>query len=204
MLTIETERLVIRPFEPNDLLPIHHILDLAFGGPAGPDDSQALRERESWLRWSILSQEWLPKLHQPPYGDLAVVLKSTGVLIGAVGLVPLLGPFHQIPQLRGSEEVTGRYSPEFGLYWVIDPGHQRRGYASEAGRAVARFGFNDLQLGRILATKEHGNAASQAVMRKLGMVIARNPLTEPEWMQVVGILCNQAWAPAAFHRHMLD
>jgi RimJ/RimL family protein N-acetyltransferase len=201
---IETERLVIRPFEANDLLPIHHVLDTAFGGPAGPDDSQALRERESWLHWSILSQEWMPKLHQPPYGDLAVVLKSTGVLIGAVGLVPLLAPFHQIPELRGPEAVPGRYSPEVGLYWAIDPAYQRQGYASEAGHAMIGFGFKDLQLGRILATTEHGNAASQAVMRKLGMDISRNPLPEPEWMQVVGILWKKGWAPAAFHTPMLD
>ena len=66
----------------------------------GQDEGQAQRERESWLRWSILNQEWLPNLHQPPYGDRAIVLRSTSAVIGAVGLVPLLAPFCQIPELR--------------------------------------------------------------------------------------------------------
>ena len=52
------------------------------------------------------------------------------------------------------------------------------------------LGFRDLHLRRILATTEYGNAASQGVMRKLGMRIARNTLPEPDWLQVVGILWN--------------
>ncbi len=54
------------------------------------------------------------------------------------------------------------------------------------------LGFTELHLRRVLATAEHLNAASQGVMRKLGMRITRNPLPEPEWLQVVGILSNPA------------
>jgi [ribosomal protein S5]-alanine N-acetyltransferase len=185
---LQTDRLLIRPFEADDLSAIQRILNLAYGAGARLDEGQA--ERESWLRWSILNQEWLPKLHQPPYGDRAVVLKSTGALIGAVGLVPLLAPFHQIPDLRISEPAHSHYTPEVGLYWVIDSAHQRQGYASEAAHGMVDLGFKDLHLGRILATTEYANAASQAVMRKLGMHIASNPLAEPDWLQIVGILWN--------------
>jgi RimJ/RimL family protein N-acetyltransferase len=187
---METERLIIRTFEPDDLPAIHQILSAAFPDGRGDDEAESMVSRESWVRWSILSQEWLPRLHQPPYGDRAVVLKSSGALIGAAGYAPLLAPFGQIPELRESEPPDGLFTPEVGLYWVIDSEHRRRGYAAEAARALVDHAFSEMHLRRILATTEHENAASQAVMRKLGMQIVRNPLPDPEWLQTVGILWN--------------
>jgi RimJ/RimL family protein N-acetyltransferase len=78
-------------------------------------------------------------------------------------------------------------TPEVGLFWAIDPKHQRKGYASEAGEALVEYAFDVLSLWRILATTEYDNHGSQAVMRKLGMNITHNPNKEPEWMQVVGV-----------------
>lgn len=43
-----------------------------------------------------------------------------------------------------------------------------RGYASEAMRAVLRFGFSDLELHRITALADVENARSHAVLAKLG------------------------------------
>ena len=48
--------------------------------------------------------------------------------------------------------------------------------------------FAEFRLRRIIATTEYDNHASQAVMRRLGMRLERNPLPEPLWLQVVGIL----------------
>jgi len=50
--------------------------------------------------------------------------------------------------------------------------------------------FSHLHLKRILATTEYENAPSQGVMRKVGMKITRNPLADPPWLQVVGVLEN--------------
>ncbi len=187
---IETPRLIIRPFIPEDLQTIHRILDLTFGDGSRIDDPAALAERRSWLEWSILSQEWFPKLHQPPYGERAVVLKATGGLIGAVGLVPSFDRFEQLPSLGAASYPASFATPELGLFWAIDPAQQRQGYATEAGRAIVGLAFGELRAKRIIATTEHDNLASQAVMRKLGMRIERNPLPEPPWLQVVGILDN--------------
>ena len=55
-------------------------------------------------------------------------------------------------------------------------------------RAMVEYAFGELHLKHIIATTEAENLASQAVMRKLGMRIARNPLPTPPWLQVVGIL----------------
>lgn len=183
----ETSRLAIRSFLPEDVPTIHRILDQTFGDGTLADNPEALEERRRWVQWSMLNHEWFPAIHQPPYGDRAIVLKATNELIGSVGYVPCLSPFGQIPALAHGEPSTD-FTNEFGLFWVIDPAHQGRGYATEAGQALIDYAFDKLRLKRIVATTEYDNEASQKVMRKLGMRIERNPLPEPAWFQVVGVL----------------
>ena len=185
MRTLETDRLRIREFtrDGNDLDAVVSLLDACFG-PAPRS------ERQAWLDWTVRNYVALAQLHQPPYGDCAVVLKSSDEVIGAVGLVPSFGPFEKLSGLglprRGKPTV--RFTPELGLYWAIAPAHRGCGFATEAGRAMARFAFDELQAARLVATTEHDNAASIAVMRKLGMTIERNPDPEPAWFQTIGVL----------------
>jgi [ribosomal protein S5]-alanine N-acetyltransferase len=190
---LETARLIIRPFTADDLEAAHRILDLEHADTnTGTAGAQTLEQRRSWLEWSVMNYEHLAWMYQPPYGDRAVALKDTGELIGAAGFVPAMGPFGLLPSLRGGEDLaTARLNvPEFGLYWEIAPAHQRRGYATEAARALIEYALGQLNLKRIIATTSNDNVASIAVMRKAGMRIERNPEPEPEWFQVVGILEN--------------
>ena len=188
---LETDRLLIRSFEPGDLPVIHRILDQTFGDGALVNDAAALAERRQWLEWSILSEKWLAELHQPPYGDRAIVLKAGGALIGAIGYVPLLMPFEQMPELGGRlDPGAARATAEVGLFWAIDPSQQRRGYASEAARAMIAHAFQSLRLKRIMANTDFSNTASQGVMLKVGMRLARNPWPQPHWLQVIGVLDN--------------
>jgi ribosomal-protein-alanine N-acetyltransferase len=187
---LETPRLIIRPFTLDEAPIIHRILDQTFGDGTQSSDPAALDERRSWVQWSILNQEWLPNLHQPPYGDRALVEKATQTLIGSVGYVPCLAPFEQLPALRDTAQPSGFATPEVGLFWVIAPEHQRRGYATEAAQAMIQHAFTDLRLKRIIATTEYTNTASQGVMHKLGMQVLRNPLSEPHYLQIVGVLQN--------------
>ena len=236
-LILETPRLVIRAFQADDLLAIHRILDLTFGDGSKIANEEAQNERRSWLEWSRLSAEWLPKMFQPPYGDRAVVRKSSGEVIGAVGYVPCFDVFEQIPGLSRGSTSTGIEAcpypprsgggplgaagssnkrddrpeprlqngnspsvyrvPEMGLFWAIDPQHQRHGYATEAAQALIDFAFQQLRAKRLIATTEYDNAASMGVMRKLGMRIERNPFPQPAWLQVVGILQNRSEEPLA-------
>jgi RimJ/RimL family protein N-acetyltransferase len=190
MEPLETARLLIRAFVPEDLPVVHRILDQTFGDGSKVEDPDALRERQAWLGWSILNDEWMGRIYQMPYGDRAIVLEATGVLIGMIGYVPLFEPFEQIPELAASEGGC-RYSvPEVGLFWAVDPFHQRHGYATEAAQRMIEHAFDTLHLKRILATTDYSNIASQGVMEKLGMKLVRNPLPEPAWMQVVGVLTN--------------
>jgi RimJ/RimL family protein N-acetyltransferase len=188
--TIETERLIIRPFVMEDLQAIHRILDQTLGDGSKVDDRAALLERRSWLQWSVLSQEWLTKMSQFPYGDRAIALRSTQTVIGAAGYVPLTDVFDQIPELRSGAVPSQHRTPEVGLFWAIDPGYQRQGYASEAARGLIEHAFRHLRIKRILATTEYENIASQRVMQKVGMKLTRNPLPTPAWLQVVGVLEN--------------
>jgi [ribosomal protein S5]-alanine N-acetyltransferase len=190
MPVIETPRLLVRPFVADDLPVIHRILDVCFGDGSKVGDPAALSERAAWLNWQIASYEQLAKLHQPPYGDRGIVLRASGELIGAVGYAPGLMPFEQLPSLHTGRVPPGIVNPEFDMFWAIDPAHQGRGYATEAARGMIEHAFRVLRLRRVLATTEHDNFASQAVMRKLGMRLERNPLSHPHYLQVVGILDN--------------
>lgn len=185
---LQTSRLLIRAFQTSDLHAIHRILDVAFGDGSKIADEAALSERREWLDWSRLSAEWLPRMFQPPYGDRAVVLKSSSEVIGAVGLVPCFDVFEQIPGLSRDGPPSAYRVAEVGLFWAIDPDQQRQDYATEAAQAVIDFAFQQLRVKRLIATTDYDNAASIGVMRKLGMRVEKNPYAEPPWLQVVAIL----------------
>lgn len=178
-----------------DLPDVFRILDVEFGdADLRTDETEALAERRQWLRWTVLNYEQLAKLHQPPYGDRAVVLKATGQLAGSCGFVPCLNAFEQVPGFAGGDPPPGPgcNTAEFGLFYAIAPAHQRRGYATEAAQALVDYALHDLNLKRVVATTDYDNVASIGVMRKLGMRIEKNPRAEPPWLQVVGVLESAA------------
>ncbi|HCG30000.1 MAG TPA: hypothetical protein DEU95_09750 [Chloroflexi bacterium] len=80
-----------------------------------------------------------------------MVLHETGMVVGAFGLTVVW------PHLRG----------EVG-YWLGRP-LWRQGLTTEAGQAILRYAFHDLELNRVEARCEAENAASERVMQKLGM-----------------------------------
>jgi RimJ/RimL family protein N-acetyltransferase len=166
---LDTQRLRIRELRLDDLSVVHQI--------RGDTGTSSLETRR-WLEWTVLGYEQLANLRQPPYNDRAIAERATDELIGLCGLVPCLGPYWG----------PGHSVPEVGLYWTVAPAHQRRGYATEAGHALITYAFTTLHLQRIIATTNFDNAASIAVMRKLGMRIETNTRGEPEWLQVVGVL----------------
>lgn len=151
-----------------------------------------LEQRSAWLDWTILSDQQHALLYQPPYGERAVTLKSTGELVGAVGLVPSLGPFEQLPSFAPDHQPAphARFTPEVGLYYAIASTHQHKGYASEAAQALLQYAFSQLNVKRVVATTTFDNNASIKVMRKLGMRVERNPFDEPPWFQMIGVIEN--------------
>lgn len=199
MHVLETERLRVREFTLEDLADLHRILDKELAPPDPAARPQTLDERASWLRWTIAGYLENEKLLNPPYGDRAIVLREEGGgrsaggrLVGACGLVPCYAPFGLIPSLAGvGEDDTdprdARNRPEVGLYYAVAPERQRRGYATEAARALIDFALGELRCARVVATTTRDNAASVAVMRRAGMRVEENPHAEPAWLQVVGV-----------------
>jgi RimJ/RimL family protein N-acetyltransferase len=170
---VGTRRLTIRPLVDDDERACRSVL-------AVPDEDAYRR----WFTWAVAAPAALADLHQPPYGERAVVLAVTGDLIGLIGLVPALGPF---AQLDGAPP-GGPWTPELGLYWALAPDQRGHGYATEAAAALCRALFAALNPKRLIAMTEATNHPSQAVMRRLGMTMLTNPHDEPEWLQVVGVL----------------
>ena len=82
---------------------------------------------------------------------LGIILRERDTLCGGVGLVI---------------EPDDRHA-ELG-YWVGVP-YWGKGYATEAARAVVKYGFGTLGLHRIFASHFANNPASARVLRKIGM-----------------------------------
>jgi RimJ/RimL family protein N-acetyltransferase len=182
MRTLETERLIIRAFVLEDADTVSRLMDAAFGaGAHGSAD-----EKRVMFEYAVAADAGHALLHQPPYGDRAIVKRDSNQLIGAIGFAPCLMPFGQLP----SFEPTTRFTSEIGLFWALFPEHWGHGYATEAAAAMIVYAFDQLRLRRIVATTENDNTRSMNVMRRLGMRLERNPLPEPNWFQTVGILDN--------------
>lgn len=177
---VESARLRIRQYTEADLDNCRRFRREVFG----LDDGDACAK--SWLKWTIDSYRELAALGQPPYADYAVDLRDSGEFIGSVGIVPTVVPWGA---LKGDPADT-LLSPEIGLFWGILPAHRRRGYATEAARALLDYLFEAFGARQAVATTAHDNIASQRTMAKLGMKLWRNPGERPRWRQVVGLITN--------------
>jgi ribosomal-protein-alanine N-acetyltransferase len=82
---------------------------------------------------------------------LGIVLRESDTLCGGVGL--RIEPDHRRAELG---------------YWIGVP-YWGNGYATEAARAVVKYGFGTLRLHRIFASHFANNPASARVLRKIGM-----------------------------------
>ena len=191
MPELQTERLIIRPVREDDFEAIYQHRR-AIGWVDGNETEAEQRDYVGhYSQWLSLNHLALARLYQPPYGDRVIALRQIDKLVGMCGIVPYISDFSVFPSFGGTN--TGGFAQaEVGLMWAINPEHWRQGYASEAAQALIDYAFNKMNLHRIIATTEHENLASQAVMRKVGMRIETNPFPEPPWHQVLGVLENPA------------
>jgi RimJ/RimL family protein N-acetyltransferase len=86
------------------------------------------------------------------FGPWTVVERVTDAVVGRVGLE--------------HTRVAGR--PEVEVAWFVDAAAWGRGYATEMAREAVRAAFAELELTTLVSFTTPANAASQAVMRKLG------------------------------------
>lgn len=148
MITLETERLHMRPLGVEDFDAFYSYgsvpenMTYMIFGPYTKETAKGYLEMvENWWR------EEPPKIY-----EFAVALKETEQMIGNCGLY-----------LDDERRSTGM------LGWCFHRDHWNRGYATEAVKAIMKFGFEDLDLHRIHAECNADNLASAKVMEHVGM-----------------------------------
>jgi RimJ/RimL family protein N-acetyltransferase len=146
--TLETERLRLRPFRPDDAPAVERMagdrrvaeptLNIPHPYPAG------------------LAAEWIGShagnAAAGRHYAFAIERKADGLLLGAIAIT--LAPAHRRAEIG---------------YW-LGVAYWSQGYTTEATRRVVAFGFADLGLNRIQATHWTSNPASGRVMAKAGMM----------------------------------
>jgi ribosomal-protein-alanine N-acetyltransferase len=145
-IEIETERLLLRLFRPQDLDEVSRILGDTLvtrylnGGKPMPRERVEIflkRSREFWDAHG--------------FGQFALVHKEAGRLVGYCGFTFL-------------DETC-----EVELFYGLARERWNQGLVTEAAKACLRFAFEETTLERIVAIAEHANVGSHRVMEKAGM-----------------------------------
>lgn len=178
-LPVQTDRLTLRAFADGDVEALYAIqrrpdvTRYLYWGPRSRADVRRMIER----------RKRATGFERP--GDallLAATLRASGVLIGDIMLRWL------------SEE---HRQGEVGF--VLHPDHHGHGYATEMSAAMLEVGFSGLGLHRIIGRCDSRNAASAAVMARLGMRreahFRENEFIKGEWAgeDLYAILADE-WA----------
>ena len=145
---IETERLILRPFEKTDAPAMFR------NWASDPEVTKYL----TWPTYTCEEQahhilgEWTSHYAEETFYVWAIVPKNLGEPIGSISVVA---------SSDGANWVEIGYC--IGRSWW------HRGYVSEALKAIIAFFFEEVGVGRIQAVHDPRNPNSGAVMRKCGM-----------------------------------
>jgi [ribosomal protein S5]-alanine N-acetyltransferase len=141
----ETARLVLRHFTMDDLTPLVPMhLDPEVYRYIGMRTPEETRRR---------LEQWIAEYARYGFSKWAVVLRSSGELIGRCGL--------SLEQIDGSSE--------WELGWTFARAHWGQGYATEAASAAMDHSFRVLGHQRLISLIRPGNVASTRVAARIGM-----------------------------------
>lgn len=144
---IETERLILRPWQEQDAEALYtYASDPEVGPPAGWPPHTSVEHSREIIKNVLLKTE-----------TYAVCLKD-GKPIGSIGL-----------HLNGSTDMTDRDDEcELG-YWIGKP-YWGQGLIPEASRALLRYAFEELGMRAVWCGYYDGNEKSRKVQTKLGFI----------------------------------
>lgn len=170
---IETVRLILRPFTEADIDAAYAVFE---GHPDvyafDPGFRRTREQRAERVRRHAAGNE------EDGEGTLAVTDRESGRLLGYVGL--------QLYVLPGKPCATA----EVELYYKLGREYWGRGYAGEAGRAMIRFAFGEMNLLRLVTITHPDNQRSIRLLQRLGFVITPGP---ERWLpHVAAFLINPA------------
>jgi RimJ/RimL family protein N-acetyltransferase len=165
MAVLETARLLMRPPEGRDLdafVEIHEDPEvLQYLSSIGPSEGRIA----GWRMIAMLIGHWTLR----GYGHWTVIEKSTGEVVGRVGL--------WFPEGW----------PGIELGWIISRSRWDRGYATEAARAAMRFGFEAAGLDHLISMIAADNVRSVRVAEKIGETLERREVIDGVDTLVYGI-----------------
>ncbi len=152
MKILETERLLFRHLLPDDLENLYALYCDPEVKKYIPDAPLTYEETRKELEWFLNGHPKYPQL-----GLWATIHKASNQFIGRCGLLPWT-----IDQ-REEVEVAYLLAKE---YWG-------QGLGTEAARAIAEYGFEQLHLSRLICLIDHDNEASIKVARNIGMTFEK-------------------------------
>jgi len=136
---LETDRLILRPPKMDDFGAFH----------SWCSDPENTRYMSFGPNNEEQTKAWLAQ--SKPGLDFAVVIKDSNAVIGSCGIYP------------DGKNYIGT------LGWILHKDYWKRGYGTELGGELIRYGFEDLKLGRIQAPCAAANYGSYRVMERNGM-----------------------------------
>lgn len=145
---LRTDRLLLRHWRDGDREPFAALnadpeVMRHFPAPMSREDSDAFAD--------LIAAD----IERDGWGWWALEVRGTGAFVGFTGL-----------RRVGFE---AHFTPAVEIGWRLARGAWGFGYATEAARAAARFGLEDLGLEEIVSFTVAGNTRSRAVMERLGM-----------------------------------
>lgn len=148
--TIETERLILRPFVLSDAADVYEYLKEPAVNCFASMKLNSLKEAENKMKKRVGDTEYY----------FAIVLKENGRVIGEIFACP-----------ESDEPHEDKDSPRdtFSPCWMLNLNYAGKGYAYEAARAFFDYLFNEKGARRIYAYTEDYNVPSQKLCEKLGM-----------------------------------
>lgn len=150
MLSIETDRLLIRDHVLDDLVDHHRLISndevMRFISDIKTADLEGSKEN---LLFAIREAEKMPRTHF----FFAMISKETQAHIGSIGLTML--------------EIGDSGHAEMGYF--IHKEFWGQGYTTEAARAILNYAFDELGLIKITTGCVYDNHSSENIMIKLGM-----------------------------------
>ena len=152
MKILETERIFLRRLEMIDLDPLYKLYSDPEIRRYFPEGVLNLEETRDELEWHTNGHP-----HYPELGLWATVYKETGMFIGRCGLLPW--------------EIEGKLEVEIAYLLAKEFWHQ--GLATETAQGILKYGFETLDLSRLICLIEPENTASQRVAERIGMTLER-------------------------------
>lgn len=183
-MRIETDRLLLRPFEPGDYTAVHAM-------QTDPDVTRYLLfdvRDDAGVRRSFDLKVAATELRKE--GDvLSFAVMADGELVGDATYI-WTSKTHQ----------TG----EIG--YVFIPAYQGKGYATESAKALLRMGFEDHGMHRIIGRCDARNTASAGVLERIGMRreahFIQNEWIKDEWTdELVYAMLVDEWRAASANNH---